>query len=229
MSEDNLKRLLVALVFLVFLLPAPGLAGGTIEGEITGFVKGMYSDDDVRVVLGSIPRHLKEQTTVTSVSFKKVPDANGDGVCLVSLKGKSGVESTAYVPFKVLVKRKLYTAKRNIEKGDVLHLNDLSEKQTFLSGSSAMYPDGIEDVVGRAAKKEIPVGEVVTRQVLEDRVLVSKGEIVNLTAESKGVLVQAKGTAMEKGRMGDTIRIKGTSGKEVLGRVVGSNSVVVEF
>jgi flagellar basal body P-ring formation protein FlgA len=229
MSEDSLKRLLVTLVFLLLLLPAVAQAGKGVEGDVTDLVKGMYPDQEVRVVLGSVPLRLKEQTTVASVSFKKVPDASGDGVCLVILQGKNGLESSAYVPFKVLVKRRLYTAKRNIEKGDVLHLGDLSEKQTYLSGSSATYPDRIEDVTGRVAKKEIPAGEVVTRQVLEDRVVVSKGDVVSLTAESGQMLVQAKGTAMEKGRMGDTIRVKGTSGKEVLGRVVGSNSVAVEF
>jgi flagellar basal body P-ring formation protein FlgA len=228
MSEDSLKRLLVAFVFLLLLLPAVAQAGKGVEGDVTDLVKGMYQDQEIRIVLGSVPPRLKEQTTVVSVSFKKVPDANGDGICLVILQGKNGLESSAYVPFKVLVKRKLYTAKRNIEKGDVLHLSDLSEKQAYLTGSSAMYPDRVEDVTGRVAKKEIPAGEVVTRQVLEDRVVVSKGDVVSLTAENGGMLVQAKGTAMEKGRMGDTIRVKGTSGKEVLGRVVGNNNVAVE-
>jgi flagella basal body P-ring formation protein FlgA len=224
-----MKRLFAAFILALVLFPAFSEAGKTVEGEVADFVKGMYRDDEVRVVLGTIPLRIKEQMKVTSTSFKKVPDANGDGICLVVLQGKNGLESSAYVPFKVLVKKRLYTVKRNIEKGDVLQPGDLSEKQTFLTGSSSLYPDRIEDVAGRTAKKEIPAGEVVTRQVLEDHVVISKGETVSLTAENRTIFVQAKGTAMEKGKMGDTIRIKGTSGREILGRVVGSGCVAVEF
>lgn len=217
------------MILIAILFPALAEGGKTVEGDVTDFVKGMYRDEEVRVVLGTIPLRVKEQTKVTSMSFKKVPDANGDGVCLVVLQGKNGLESSAYVPFKVLVKKKLYTVNRNIEKGDVLQSRDLSEKQTFLTGSSSLYPDRIEEVAGRTAKKDIPSGEVVTKQVLEDRVIVSKGETVSLTAENRTILVQAKGTAMEKGKIGDTIRVKGVSGKEVIGRVVGSGTVAVEF
>jgi flagella basal body P-ring formation protein FlgA len=50
-----------------------------------------------------------------------------------------------------------------------------------------------------------------------------------MTVENERLLVQAKGVALDKGRMGDLVRIKSASGKEVIGRVNGNDSVIVEF
>jgi len=65
--------------------------------------------------------------------------------------------------------------------------------------------------------------------MLEEQLVLAKGEIVNMTLESKKLLVQAKGVALEKGKMGDTVRVRSASGKEVIGKVTGSNSISVEF
>ena len=46
----------------------------------------------------------------------------------------------------------------------------------------------------------------------------------------KNFLVRTKGKAMEKGRMGDSIRVKNAlSEKEIFGKVVDDNTVFVKF
>ena len=71
---------------------------------------------------------------------------------------------------------------------------------------------------------------IITYQFLENPVVVQRGEIVNIVAENKAIIVQTKGKTMSKGRMGDLIRVQNiTSGKEVQGRVTASNTVTVEF
>jgi flagella basal body P-ring formation protein FlgA len=70
---------------------------------------------------------------------------------------------------------------------------------------------------------------VITLKVLEDPTAIQKGEVVNITAQNRRLLVQGKGTALEKGKMGDVVRVKSTSGKEIAGKVTGSNTVSVEF
>jgi flagella basal body P-ring formation protein FlgA len=43
------------------------------------------------------------------------------------------------------------------------------------------------------------------------------------------LVVQGKGTALEKGKVGDLVRVKSPSGKEVIGKVTGNDTVAVEF
>jgi flagella basal body P-ring formation protein FlgA len=48
--------------------------------------------------------------------------------------------------------------------------------------------------------------------------------------ENKKLMVRAKGKAMEKGRVGESIRVKNTlSEKEVFGKVVDDNTILVKF
>ena len=84
-------------------------------------------------------------------------------------------------------------------------------------------------MLNKTAKKEIHAGEVITKQHLEDQVAVQKGETVSMTVENESLLVQAKGVALEKGRIGDLVRVKSSSGKEVIGKVSGNDSVIVGF
>jgi len=228
MSEDKSRLFFFALVFLALFLPRWAWAFSG-EAEIRDFINQMYEGKEIQIVFSQLPAFLKESVKVKTISFAKVPESSGDGVCLVGIEGKNGAESSVYVPFKVLVKRRLYVAKRDIAKGDEIHLVDLTIKETYLNGSGSAYPENAEDLLNRTAEKEIQAGEVITRQLLGYEMAVKKGDTVNVTVENSRLLVQAKGVALEKGRLGDVVKIRSASGKEVVGKVTGNYAVTVEF
>jgi len=228
-SED-LRAILLALLFLVVLAAMPHRScAGTVEAEVTSFVKQMYSDKDIQISFTQLPHHVKGEVRVLTVSFTKVPDASGEGICMVGVEGRTGTEINVQVPFLVLVKKKLYVAKRDLKKGDVIRPSDLEVKESYLHGAGGVYPAALEDVLGKVATKEIPAGETFTKQLLDDAIAVQKGEVVSITAESKTLVVQGKGTALEKARIGDLVRIRSASGREVTGMVTGHDAVTVEF
>jgi flagella basal body P-ring formation protein FlgA len=99
-----------------------------------------------------------------------------------------------------------------------------------LHGRGAEYPPSIDDVVGRALKKDVAINTIVTCQILEDPVVIKRGEIVDIVAENKEIIVQTKGRTVDKGKMGDMIRVRNmASGKEIQARVTANNAVTVEF
>ena len=196
---------------------------------MTSFVNQVYRDNEIQIAFGPLPHQAQGEVRVKTLGFSKVPDASGDGVCLAGIEGRNGTVTNVYVPFKVLVKRALYMAKHNIKKGEVISLAHISVRESYLNGVNASYPSSVEEVIGKEATKEIPAGEVITSQLIEGAVTVQKGETVSITAENKRLTVQGKGTALEKGRMGDLIKVKSHAGKEVIGKVTGNNTVAVQF
>jgi flagella basal body P-ring formation protein FlgA len=228
MSDRHKVAFLLGLFLLAFLCVHQTLRAETVDAQVGAFVRQMYADNDIRINFGPLPHNANGEVRVKNVAFSKVPDATGDGVCLVSIEG-NGRESDVYVPFKVSVKRSLYMAKRNIGKGDVIRLGDLAVRESYLNGVSSAYPVGVNDVVGKEAKKEIPAGAIILNQVLEGVMAVQKGQTVSIMAENKRLSVQAKGTALEKGRLGDLIKVKTQGGKEIVGKVTGNDVVAVEF
>jgi flagellar basal body P-ring formation protein FlgA len=203
----------------------------TVEGRITNFIKQFYNErEDVHVKFNNLPDALTEKVRVRHIDFAKVPDSNGDGLCLVEIDGKNSRARTVYVSFRVQSKKKLFVLKQSIKKGEILRSGDILVKDTFTTENSAVYPSRLEDVIGKTVKKDVAAGITVTNQILEDSFVVQRGEAVNIVAENKMLSVQAKGRTMEKGRMGDLIRVKNlTSDKEIVGRVAGSGTVKVDL
>ena len=215
-------------LFVTAILPCT-VSATTLESEVSRFVKQMYAGSDIEITIASLPHQAKGEVRVKTLGFTKVPDANGEGICLAGIEKNTGAEASVYVPFRVLVKKKLYVVKHHLAKGDAIRLADLDEKESFLNGVGANYPACVEEIVGRTAKKEIPAGEIVTSQLLEYAMAVRKGEAVSMRAENNRLVVQAKGTALEKGKVGDLVRVRSPSGKEVTGKVTGNDTVAVEF
>lgn len=201
-----------------------------VEASLTNFIKKMYDkDQDIDVRFTNIPGELRGKPSITDISFVRVPDARGEGLCLVGFGG-SNKRKNAYVPFRVIRKSKVFVLTQDGKRGDVISENLVTQKETNLHERKAVYPSKLEDILGKVLKKDVVAGTVITSALLNDPVLIQKGEMVNIIAENRRLLVQAKGKALEKGKMGDSIRVKNTSSdREIFGKVVGDNTVIVLF
>ncbi|MCX5815066.1 MAG: flagellar basal body P-ring formation chaperone FlgA [Proteobacteria bacterium] len=203
----------------------------TVEVKLTNFIKQFYSEKgDVYIKFNNYPEVLKDKAKVSHINFAKVPDSNGDGLCTVEIEDKRGLRRNVYVSFKALNKKRLYALKQNLKKGDIVTARDIAKKEVFLNENKGNYPSEIEDVIGKVIKKDVNAGAVFTNDMIEDNYVIKKNEIINVVAQSKRLSVQTKGRAEEKGRIGDTIRVKNmTSQKEILGKVTGSGVVNVDM
>lgn len=243
-EEQNAKKKMISFVrlfFLCFLLSAlssPLSAGfafaldqSVIEEKLARFVKQIYNeDDDVRVKFNPITISRNGRTKVKNISFLEMPDANGAGICSLEVEQNGGRTRSIQVPFKVFAKRKIFMLRHPGKQGDTIRKADVTVKEVYLTGRNNEYPAAIEEVAGMVLKRDIASNTVITKQVLEDRIALQRGDLVNIVVENKRFFVQTKGKAIDKGRIGDTVRVKNVaSGREIAGKVAGSNTVVVQF
>ncbi len=235
-TQKNLCLVLLLLFFLgaaaVGSLRTVYAAGeSTAEARIVNFVKEIYPGGDaVRVRLTTVPAQLKEKVKIVNLSFVRIPDVSGDGICAVEIETAPGRLRTVQVPFRVFTKRELYVLKAAGQKGDAIGPKDIVVRETYMNGKGSGYPTSVDDVVGKVLKRDVPANTLVTDQILEDRIVVRRGDAVTIIAESDKLVVRTKGKTVDKGRMGDVIRVKNiVSGKEVMAKVVSSSSVKVEF
>jgi hypothetical protein len=57
------------------------------EARIIKFVKEIYPGGDaVRVKLTTVPAQLRENVKIVNLSFVRIPDVGGDGVCSVEIE-----------------------------------------------------------------------------------------------------------------------------------------------
>jgi flagella basal body P-ring formation protein FlgA len=203
----------------------------TTEVKIISFIRGIYNDsDDVQVRLNAMPNQLKENTKVKNITFMRVPDANGDGICAVEIDTRASRNRNVHVPFRVFIKRKLFVLKAAGKKDEAVRKGDVIIKETYMNGKGEGHPASLEDVAGKILKRDVPANTVITYQMLEEPVAIQRGEVVNIVVESKNLLVLVKGKTIDKGKVGDTVRVKNiSSGKEILGRVTAHNTVAIDF
>lgn len=203
-----------------------------IEGKVSDFIKKIYSeDDDLQIKFGNMPVPLRGRPHVKNISFAKAPDAKGDGVCLVEIvDGKNNRDRNLYVPFRSMKKTKIYVLNQSGKKGDAIRAGSITARDTQFNEKKSGYPSTLDDIVGRTLKKDVAGGTVITFAILDDPVIIQKGEVVDIIAENKKIMVRTKGKAMEKGKMGDSIKVKNTlSEKEIFGKVVDDNTILVKF
>jgi flagella basal body P-ring formation protein FlgA len=219
----------------IFLLPSISTSSSyesmTAEAKIVRFIQSTYDrGDEIRVRLMTMPGQLKDDARVKNVSFLRMPDANGDGVCIAEVEANGGRARNIQIPFRVSVKRKLFVLRTNAGKDEMIRKEDLLVREIYMNGKTDEYPATIDDVVGRILKKDVPANTVITHLMLTDAVAVKRGEIVDIVAENPRIVVFAKGKAVDKGTLGEMIRVKNiSSGKQIIGRVVAQNTVSVEF
>ena len=234
-NQNRIKKCFVLFMLLFTFHFSPLTAftaeSSTIEIKIKDFIRKFYNErEDIYIKLNHLPDSLRDKSRIKHINFTKIPDSNGDGLCLVEVDEKNGRTKNVYVSFKISNKRKLFVLKQSAQKGDAIRSDEIMVKEAYMTGNGTIYPARIEEVVGKVLKRDINAGTVITCQVLEDSFVIQRGDTVNIMAENKKLLVQAKGRTLEKGKMGDIIRVKNlTSNKEIVGRVTGSGTVKVDL
>ncbi len=121
-------------------------------------------------------------------------------------------------------------AARPLRKGRILGPDDVAivKKPVSKMRSEPVYK--LENAVGKALKRSVRTGEVITPVILQEPVLVKRGSRVTIVAESGGLFVRVPGVVKEKGSRGQFIKVQNTmSQREVLAQVVDGKTVKVFF
>jgi flagella basal body P-ring formation protein FlgA len=136
---------------------------------------------------------------------------------------------TVSVPVRVGLVTEVLVAARPIARAQTISLDDVRiERRELPPGQEPLREPAAAQ--GRRAVRNIAPGEPVLASLVIDPPLVRRGDIVQLTAEGRGVRAIARGEAKEDGKAGDVIRVRNlTSNREVYGQVDAERSVRVQF
>lgn len=229
---DGLQVIFLILILTLF-FPASGICkdrNAFVEKRLIDFISGYYSQkNDIQITLNNQPSVLKdENVNVRTINFSRLPDSNGYGICAVELEDKRRQIKNVFVAFRVMHKKKVYVLKEAMKRGEIITEDRVTPREVILNDYKRGYPSEAEDVVGKQLKRDLNAGTAITKDMMEDYFVIKRSDIVVITMEHKRLVVRAKGRAIERGRIGDVIKVKNlTSQKEVLGRVTGSGIVNV--
>lgn len=130
----------------------------------------------------------------------------------------------------VTVKPDIYlpvlVARNTLERGTRLAASDVEIKKKNITG----LRDGIitipDDAVGFTVKKRIRERQPISPSMLDQPLLVERGQQVVMVAIQEGVQAKMIGKALKKGRKGDVIKVKNLTSERTISAIVEGQGLV---
>jgi len=124
----------------------------------------------------------------------------------------------------------LVCASRNLSKGEIIGEDDLFLRRKNVSQHSTKALTDMDGTLGLMAKHNIRKNSFIKEWMVERPPTVDKGDVVTILAELGGLRVTVPGRTLEKGHLGESIRVQNAmSLKKIYARVINSNIVRVDF
>jgi flagella basal body P-ring formation protein FlgA len=135
-----------------------------------------------------------------------------------------------YVPVDVDLYRPIVTTISPIAKGAMISSSELEMREMDISQLNGTYFTSMDEVVGMQAKRPLRADKPVIANFLEPPLLIKKGEQVQMTARSGGLVVKIAGVALMDGHRGQQISVRNNQSKRVVeARVSGPGQVTIQL
>lgn len=117
-----------------------------------------------------------------------------------------------------------------INRGENISAKQLKLQATEITRNNRGFYHRIEEVSGMSAKRRIRPNQMLSPDLIDQPQAVKRGEKVQIIATKDGIKAAMAGEALEKGAVGDVIRVKNiSSGKTIEAKVVEAGVVMSTF
>jgi flagella basal body P-ring formation protein FlgA len=185
--------------------------GGNVRIEFT------ISQLDSRLTMQSCPQpltvKLKSQNTIGRINVR------------VSCQEKN--VWSLYVPVEVDLFRPVVAAVMPVAKGTQLGHSQLEMREMNVGKLNGTYYTDISTVIGMQAKRNIRADKPIIAGYLEPPLMVKKGDSVQMTAQSGGLMVRIPGIALSDGQQGQQISVRNSQSNRVVEAKVSSHGQVI--
>ncbi len=194
-----------------------------------------------------IENYVKEQfpyAVTYKIAYQKIPEIkNTDGVIKIVRYGKGfsnsfllkiyrikngKILSQDFAQVFVKVWAKVPVAKNFIPRGKIINLSDIKWEIREINYSNHKFVKDPNELIGKKAKYSINPNNVITNNLLVNKVIVKRGDIVKIILNYKYIKVVSLGKAITGGELGKNVRVLNIKSKKILmGKVIGDDIVEV--
>lgn len=214
------------LFFLLLCFPVVVFANAELErqirshvsAEVQSFARQLGAQGKIKQEIEfSLPGGLDKQgpcnrLEITRSNSQKAPW--GRVSYSLNCKDKSSWQSRATARVRVWLP--VVVANQAIQKDQLLTEAMLGTRLTELTQSKLSVELSPAALVGMQTKRRIQAGQVISRHLLDHKLLVEKGSHVVIRVQTAGFEASTKGVALEDGQLGQRIKVQNLSSGTVL-------------
>jgi flagella basal body P-ring formation protein FlgA len=135
---------------------------------------------------------------------------------------------SVYVPVTVASEMRVLVLKTAMARNAQPGPNDVEVRQRRVPGFPTTYIADVSDLAGRHLKSAASPGAVLTEELLEQDILIKRGQRVTLLAAAGGIEVQAQGEAVSDATADGRVRVQNLGSHRIVeGRVETADRVRV--
>lgn len=214
------------LIFLLLCFPVATFANAQLEqqirshisGEVQNFARQLGAKGPIKQELElTLPGGLDQQGPCKKLDISRSNSQKAPwGRVSYSLNCKDNTSWQSRATAKVRVWLPVVVANQAIQKDEVLTEVMLGTRLTELTQSKLSVELKPQALVGMQTKRRIQAGQVISRHLLEHKLLVEKGSHVLIRVQTQGFEASTKGIALENGQLGQRIKVQNISSGTVL-------------
>ena len=170
----------------------------------------------------------------THAMFNMAPAPNstlvGKTAFAINVYKKNGSIQTYWITADIGILVDVVLASRPMEYHHIINKDDVYIGKKDLNKLLPGYITNLSEVIGKRVKRFISLNRPITTNMIEESPLFTRGAKVFIIAESDTVKVTAIGIAKEDGYRDKLARVMNIqSKKEVIGKVIGDNTIKVTW
>ncbi|HPP40251.1 MAG TPA: flagellar basal body P-ring formation chaperone FlgA [Candidatus Kapabacteria bacterium] len=179
-----------------------------IETAIINFLKSQTNADiEIEIVQNIRPISFVESSVSASLRHN-FNDFKGLGFVWIDFIKDGKVISTEQIRVKIRKFRLIPVTTRFVRSGETLSNADFIIKRVDVTNFNESELVLDNSVVGKITKNGIPKDNPLKISDLSNDIIIKKGQIVTIIAQSGAISIKTLGTALQDGGAGDIIRVK---------------------
>ena len=211
-------------------------SGRTITKEdivplVDNYIERSWADRQVRTEI--IYSRPVEDITVKENDFDlRVLDPVRPRVCgsiALSLAALESDRMLVRIPVSLKVRAfgKVAVMNKEVRQGRLISPDDFSFIEREITRKDSNPVRTAEEASFKKLKRTVKAGQILTLDHLEIPPLIERGDEITLIVQYKGIRVSCPGKAWEKGRLGDRIMVRNQYGKNLVGEVKDTHTVLI--
>lgn len=231
--DDTRKRLTIAatlaicLMGFIFMAPETTLAQSASDREALEHAarealqhQWQHHDGRIDIQIANLDPRLQIPSCPASLQADVRSQNPNGGRVTVRITCPGETPWTRHVAATVDIYREVIVASSVLSRGTRLSAADLNREERNISQlRGRVYTTG-EDLLGMELQRSLAAGTPLTDALVQQPVLVKRGETVVLTATRGNVSIRQTATAMQDGRKGQQISVKNNSSERTIRAIV---------
>ncbi|MFK7862697.1 MAG: flagellar basal body P-ring formation chaperone FlgA [Pseudohongiellaceae bacterium] len=234
-----LSKSLLATVLTVFAVATP-VSGAqpqhsAISDAVRQFLENFHEGrlqvgQRIEVSVGYIDPRLNLPPCDSDLSTTLNGSQQGLGKLQVKVSCQGSQPWTKYVGAEVSLFASVLVATENIRRGTLIEARHLRFMETNLALLRRTPVDDKDLVIGMELKYPLTSGSPFSLEGLSRPVLVERGDLVQLLAETNNLRIRQQGEALQDGALGKVINVRNNSSEMVIqAEVIGTGRVKVQL